>query len=147
MFPLPLVVTIVNSGRLRLYLACAHIICAVAISYAELLAAFQWAGQIFLVLSLAYHLRQDRSIRLRGDANGKFEVWWNGEWRVARLTASSVIWPGYTVLRYAFGSELRIRQLVVLPDCLSAVEFRRLRVWLRWRGNKHELMKQINPDQ
>jgi hypothetical protein len=147
MFTLPLVVTIGNSGWLRLYLACVHTVCAVAVLHAQLAPVFQWSGLIALVSSLVYHLRRDCVMHVRGHASGKFEVWLEGEWRVARLAASSVIWPSCTVLRYAVDSEHKIRQLVVMPDCLPEVEFRRFRVWLRWRGAKHPMDKPSNPDQ
>ncbi len=147
MFTLPLVVTIGNSDRLRLYLACAHTVCGVAVWHAQLAPVFQWTGVLVLVSSLAYHLLQDRGTQVRGHANGTFEVWLEGKWCAARLAASSVIWPSCVVLRYAVDSEHKIRQLVVMPDCLPEVEFRRFRVWLRWRGATHPMDKLGNPDQ
>lgn len=57
-----------------------------------------------------------------------------GAWKQARLLGSSCVSPRLTILDLAIaGARLR-RSLVVAPDSLQADDFRRLRVWLRWRG-------------
>jgi toxin CptA len=62
-----------------------------------------------------------------------------GRWREARLLGSSFVSPGLTIINLTVaGARLR-RSLVVAPDSLSTNEFRRLRVWLRWRGTPGEV--------
>jgi toxin CptA len=56
----------------------------------------------------------------------------SGRWTQAQVLGSSFVSPGLTILN------LRLAKahcsLVVAPDSLDADDFRRLRVWLRWRG-------------
>ncbi|MDP2787193.1 MAG: protein YgfX [Pseudomonadota bacterium] len=138
MFPLPLVVTIGNSRRLRFFLAAAHVCCAIAIFLAALAPYLQWAIMLLLVFSLAYYWRPDRDVRLRCDRDGNLEIWRDEQWRAENLAGSSVILPGCAVLRIATENRWLPRNLVVLADSLPADDFRRLRVWLRWRGNRPE---------
>jgi toxin CptA len=145
MFPLPLVVTIGDSLRLRLSLAAAHLSCAAAIFLAALPLSLQWASMALLVCSLIYYWRPTQDVRLRGGRDGKLEIWHQGQWHVARLAAASVILPGCTVLRVGIGNRPWRRNLVVLPDSLPADDFRRLRVWLRWRGSRPDAT--ATPDQ
>jgi toxin CptA len=135
MFPLPLVVTIGDSRRLRLFLATSHVCCAVAIFLAALPPLFQWAGMALLIFSLIYYWHPALEVRLRGDRDGNLEIWHDKQWRAVRLAGSSVVLPGCTVLRIASENRWLNRNLVVLPDSLPADDFRRLRVWLRWRGS------------
>jgi len=149
MFPLPLVVTIGDSWRLRLYLAAAHAGCAGAIFLAALAPLLQWAGMVLLSFSLVYYWRTARDVRLRGDRTGKLEIWHDQHWHAAWLAGSSVILPSCTVLRIASEHRWLNRNLVVLPDSLPADDFRRLRVWLRWRGNRPDATRAASgmPDQ
>jgi toxin CptA len=135
MFPLPLVVTIGTSRQLRLFLASLHVCCAVAIFLAALPPIFQLAGMVLLIFSLIHYWRPAQAVRLRGDRDGNLEIWHDTQWRAARLVGSSVVLPSCTVLRMAGEHRWLNRNLVVLPDSLPADEFRRLRVWLRWRGS------------
>jgi toxin CptA len=136
MFPLPLVVTIGASKQLRLFLAASHVACAAAIILAALDPALQWAGIALLCFSLAYYWRPTRSIRLRGDREGKLEIWQGDKWGEAHLAESSVTLPACTVIRIGSAGRQRRQGLIVLPDSLPAEDYRRLRVWLRWRGSK-----------
>jgi len=135
MFPLPLVVTIGNSQQLRLFVTTSHVCCAVAIYLAALPPLLQWAGMVLLICSLIYYWRQAESVRLRGDRDGNLEIWHDTQWQAVRLAGSSVVLPGCTVLRIASEHRWLNRNLLVLPDSLPADDFRRLRVWLRWRGS------------
>jgi len=135
MFPLPLIVTIGNSRRLRFFLATSHVCCAVAIFLAALPPLLQWAGMVMLICSLIYYWRPVQAIRLRGDRDGNLEIWHAKTWQKVRLAGSSVVLPGCTVLRITRGNQWLNRNLLVLPDSLPAEDFRRLRVWLRWRGS------------
>lgn len=136
LFPFPLVVTVGASRQLRLFLAAFHIACAAAIWLAALDPLLQWAGLILLCCSLAFYSRPAPDVRLRGDREGKLEIWQGEKWGEARLAESSVVLPGCTVMRLGFENRRRQHSLVVLPDSLPAEDYRRLRVWLRWRGSK-----------
>jgi toxin CptA len=136
-FPLPLVVETFGSRQLRLFLITAHIAGVFALFLAALPPVFQWSGAVMLTTSLLLHLRPHSGFRLRGDEEGKLMLWGQGKWQPTRISNSSVVLPFCVVLRLTFANQRRYRNLVVLPDSLPATDFRRLRVWLRWRL-KHE---------
>lgn len=136
LFPFPLVVTVGASRQLRLLLAAFHIVGAAAIMLAALDPLLQWAGMVLVCCSLAYYLRPVQNVRLRADREGKLEIWQGEKWSEARLAGSSVVLPGCTVMRVGIENRRRQHSLIVLPDSLPAEDYRRLRVWLRWRGSK-----------
>jgi toxin CptA len=145
MFPLPLVVTIGDSQRLRWSLAATHLCGAGAIFLAALPTDVQLTGLALLLFSLVYYWRPAPDVRLRGKPDGTLEIWRQEQWHVARLAATSVILPGCTVLRLGIGTGPWRRNLVVLPDSLPPDDFRRLRVWLRWRASRPDAT--AKPDQ
>jgi hypothetical protein len=55
------------------------------------------------------------------------------EAREASIQNGSVVFPKLIVLRLKFDGERTIRYLSLFPDQMSAEEFRRLNLWLRWR--------------
>lgn len=136
MLILPLIVTIHDSRRLRLGLMTIHLCCAAALFLAAIEPGIQFAGLAVLIFSMVYYWRPLPAIRIRGDADGIFYVWRQQKWQVTHLSATSVILPGCTLLRFTAENRWRTFNLVVLPDSLSNDEFRQLRVWLRWRGSK-----------
>jgi toxin CptA len=141
MFPLPLVVTVGNSRLLRFFLVAIHVCCAAAILLAALSPVARAAGLALLIFSLVYYWRPAPDVRLRGHGDGKLEIWRDQHWQVVRLASTSVIMPGCTVLHIPSGSRWQNSYLVVLPDSLPAEDFRRLRVWLRWRGGKPDTIR------
>jgi toxin CptA len=136
MLPLPLIVTIGKSRQLRLYLLAIHICAAAAVVLAAIKPLFQMAGVAVLLVSLIYYWRLAPEVRLRGDEEGNVQIWRGAKWHAVQLEASSVVLPGCTVLRIGTPNRWRKMNLLVLPDSLTADEFRHLRVWLRWRASK-----------
>ena len=102
-------------------------------------AAIASASLIFAFLAL-FHIRQQRKtfrldisgigkIRIRHDEDGHQAF--AAEWEIVRLTEASTLWPKLMFL--CLESELgRNTVLCVLPDCVSAAEFRALSVACRW---------------
>jgi toxin CptA len=70
---------------------------------------------------------------LRPDGSGAIENR-RGRWREVAVLGSSFVSPLLTILNLRVAGARGHRSLVVTPDALGADEFRRLRVWLRWRG-------------
>jgi len=134
LFPLPLVVVIGSSWQLRVYLALAHVAGVGAVFLAALPPLAKWSGLILTTISLLFHLRPRPRLRLRGNEEGAMEVWLEEKWQTANISSNSVVWPIGIVLRVAIANQRRYRNLLVLPDSMPASDFRRLRVWLRWRG-------------
>ena len=136
MFPLPLVVTLGDSRQMHITIAAAHFCSAIAILLAAIAPLYQGLGIVLLLLNLIYWRRPAQSARLRANRDGKLQFWHDKQWRTATLKDSSVILPFCTVLRIAVEKPRLHRTIVVMLDSLPADDFRRLRVWLRWRGNK-----------
>ena len=136
-FPLPLVIEIRDSRLLRLFLMNAHLAGIGALFFAALPPISQWSVAVLLTISLILHFRPRSNIRLRGDEEGKLKVWRQGKWQPTRIANSSVVWSFCVVLHLTIANQRRFRSLVILPDSLPETDFRRLRVWLRWRL-KHE---------
>lgn len=135
MFPLPLVVEVGDSRQRKRYLALLHCAAATGIVLAGLPLPAQAASCLTLGLSLAYYWRPTAPARLRCHRDGTLEIWHEADWRMARLDDASVIWPGFISLRHVLTQE-RGGTLLVLPDSMPAADFRRLRVWLRWRSER-----------
>jgi hypothetical protein len=142
MFPLPLVVEVGDSRLRKWYLTWLHSAAAVGVFLAGMPLPAQAASASALALSLAYYWRPTAPTRLRCHRDGTLEIWHEANWHAAGLEAASVIWPGFISLRHG-PSRRRARGLLVLPDSMPTADFRRLRVWLRWRSareaEKHPL--------
>jgi toxin CptA len=91
-----------------------------------------------LVFSLRSALGAWTGLELRPDGSAAVEDR-QGRWREVRILGSSFVSPVLTILNLAIAGERLRRSLVVAPDALAADEFRRLRVWLRWRRAPAEL--------
>lgn len=105
----------------------------------------QWLAAVLMPLLVAsawYTLRRDAlrmqpnslvAVRLHADGRYAFKV--RGEtWHQAALLGSSYVSPYLTVLNLRPEGSRFARHLVILPDAINAEDFRRLRVWLKWRG-------------
>ena len=58
----------------------------------------------------------------------------NGTRAVLTIQLDSTVFDQLIVLRLQIGEEKRIRHLTLLPDQMSAEQFRVLRLWLRWHA-------------
>lgn len=76
-------------------------------------------------------------IALRLDAEGRCEFKTRiGVWHEAALLGSSFVAPHLTVLNLKPAGGRLAKHLVILPDAVNAEDFRRLRMWLKWRCKK-----------
>lgn len=116
---------------------------AVALSWA---ASIPWwaslAVSLAVLASLAFCLRAHAlrngpravvGVELRLDGSGAIQDR-RGHWREVGVLGSTFVSPLLTVLNLRLSGAGGRRSLIVTPDALGADEFRRLRVWLRWRG-------------
>jgi toxin CptA len=58
----------------------------------------------------------------------------NGAWLECELLGSSYVSPGMTVVNLRARGWMGYRRVILVPDNVDADDFRRLRTWLRWRG-------------
>lgn len=125
-------------------LAAALIGTHVAAGALALAAPIRWewwlAIAIGVCVSLAHSLREQgwwsgagiARVELQADGNARL-VDRHGRMHEARLTRSTLVTPCLVILVLATARLRPARTLVVPADSLPSDDFRRLRVWLRWR--------------
>ena len=59
-----------------------------------------------------------------------------GEWLDCELLGASYVSPHMTVVNLRPRGSWRTRRVILVPDNVDAREFRRLRMWLRWKGGE-----------
>lgn len=57
-----------------------------------------------------------------------------GEWLDCEVLGSTYVSPRVTIVNLRPRLSWGTRRLILLPDNVDARDFRRLRVWLRWKG-------------
>ena len=132
-----------SSKRLALLLSVGHL---AAIALVWPLAVPLWLKlglSLALSLSLVFFIRRDAlliardsivTVDLYEDGSCALQTQ-AGEWQDCALLDSSVISPYLTILNLKSESRWQVRYATLLPDSLEAEDFRRLRVWLRWKRN------------
>lgn len=105
---------------------------------ALLLAALPlWLQGLGLVVLLLANLRGNGggALQLQCQADGSLSIQQTGEdWRPVTLLPGSMVNPWLTTIRYRGESGNKVGTLVLLPDSLDREDFRRLRVWLKWKA-------------
>lgn len=128
-----LILRVRPSRRYRWAHGVAHLLAAVALGWAALPLTVQCLG----LLALAGHLlwrRLPGERRLRCGDDGQLAVASGDTWQSVTLCPDSQVLPWLIVLRYRPAQARYARTLPILGDSLPPEDFRRLRVWLRWRA-------------
>lgn len=73
---------------------------------------------------VAVEIEEDRACRFQSKSQ---------EWTECFLLDSSFVTPNLTILNLKLRRKVYARHVVILPDSLAQDDFRKLRVWLRWR--------------
>ncbi len=69
-----------------------------------------------------------------------------GEWFDCELLGSSYVSPHMTVVNLRPRGWWLTRRVILVPDNVDARDFRRLRMWLRWKsGEGHETVQAVDP--
>lgn len=134
MFPLPLTVTLSPSRHLRWAILALHALALAATWLARLPAPLQPVLSGLLGMSVIGHwYRRQAPTSLRCGKDGQLSQRMGNEWTPVELAAPPIVMPTLTLLRLRVPGQKRPRPLLILPDSLPAQDFRRLRVWLRWK--------------
>lgn len=113
-----------------------------AIMLAALPAWAQWGGLALLGI-VAFRRRAQGALRLQCQADGGLSLMPEGVvWRPVALLPGSVVNPWLTVIRYRDETSNKTGSLLILPDSLDEDDFRRLRIWLKWKA-VFSLVRQI----
>lgn len=87
---------------------------------------------VSLAIALASAGRQPAALELREDGKASWKDR-SGAWHEARLGRNHFVSPVLVVLELAAGNR-GPKRVILLADSAEPDGFRRLRVWLRWRG-------------
>ena len=138
MYPSTLLVVVGDSRWRRRYLILAHLIGGGALLLAAIPAVAQWSGIVGLMLSLYFHIRPGRPLRLRCQQDGNLQIGVDAHhddaWQTVEVSGSSCISPSCVLLRFVQARERHCRNLLILPDSMPTTDFHQLRIWLRWRA-------------
>ena len=134
---LPITVKLRPSRNLVLLLIAAHLVALLAVTLIELLVWTKLALLLLIGISFWncrkfwYGARRINLLTLRDDGVLDYTRM-NGETGQASIHPQSTVTPSLTVI--LLRQEGRLEALVLLPDALDREDYRRLRLWLRWRS-------------
>lgn len=88
------------------------------------------------MMSLGVYLknRACKALKLRCRPAGALDLWVADDWEELHLLADTLVLPWCVVLSYQRLGWRRTETRVFLPDSLNGNDFRRFRVWLRYRA-------------
>jgi len=131
------------SVRLAVALCAGHLAAAGVLWLLPLPVLVKGAISLAVAVSLVYFLALDAALHaakaiveleLKDDGGIAFRTR-EGRWVDSELAASSYVSPGLTIVVLKPRGRGRARHVILLPDSVDARDFRRLRMWMRW---KHE---------
>jgi toxin CptA len=128
----PLTLSIRPSRRLRFAHGFLHGLAALAI----LVSGISDGLRIGLIaaLGVSYYLGRPEMapLGMRLERNGQLAVKRGEGWQSVELLPSTMVTPWLSVLHWREGG--RFRAFAILGDSLPAGDFRRLRIWLKWKA-------------
>ena len=129
-----LTLTVVPSKWLLACTLALHLLAGLAVFIADLAWLARFAVLLALGVSVVWILWLRRSINLRCEMDGTLLVCKGDGWKAAALLPGAVVSPLMIVLRIRMESRRVAQSFIILTDSLEAEDFRRLRVWLRWKA-------------
>jgi toxin CptA len=61
-----------------------------------------------------------------------------GDWFDCELLGSSYVSPQMTVVNLRLQGSWRTRRVILVPDNVDPRDFRRLRIWMRWKSGEEQ---------
>lgn len=106
-------------------------------AWAKIIAATILLVHLLLVVRRqALLLAADSSIAIEISADNRFSVQTRtGGWSEYEVLGSTYAMPYLTVLNLRQRDSRALNRITLFPDSLHADDFRKLRVWLRWKGD------------
>jgi toxin CptA len=136
-----LLIRLQPSYYLALLLSFAHAAAGLVLWPLALPLGMKVAIAILLIASLIYYLRKD-ALLIAHDAVVALTltnemscilITRSGQSAACSLSDSTFVAPYLTVINLQPVERFFMRSVVILPDSMDAEEFRRLRIWLRWK--------------
>jgi toxin CptA len=138
-----LVQTIAVSPSVRLAVAvcAAHLITAGLVWLVPVPALGKGVATLAIAFSLIYFLARDVALHAASaivalglkDGGGIAFRTRDGTWVEGELSGSSYVSPALTIVVLQPRGRRRTRRAIILPDSVDARDFRRLRIWMRWK--------------
>jgi toxin CptA len=131
------------SVRLAVALCAVHLAAAILLWLLPVAVLLKGAATLAIAFSLVYFLARDATLHAAKavvelelkDGGGIAFRTREGSWVESELAASSYVSPALTIVVLRPRGKAGTRRVVLLPDSVDARDFRRLRMWMRW---KHE---------
>ncbi len=129
------------SWWLAAILAAGHIGVAALILILEISVVWRVVVLVVLLASWIYEVRMaallraaDAVIALKITPDNALSIQLrNSAWHDCEVLGSTCVTAGLTVINLRQAGRRRLRNVVLLPDSMPPDDYRRLRVWLRWR--------------
>jgi toxin CptA len=133
-------VSISPSVRLAVALCVAHLAAAGLLWLIPVPELAKGAATLAIAFSLVYFLSRDAALHaanaivaLELKSGGISYRTRDGNWVESELSDSSYVSPAVTIVALKPRGKGRTRRAILLPDSVDARDFRRLRMWMRWK--------------
>jgi len=134
-------ISITPSVRLAVALCVAHLAAAGLLWLVPIPALGKGVFTLCIAVSLVYFLARDAALHaanaivgleLKSGGGISFQTR-DGKWMNCELSGSSYVSPRLTVVNLQPRGKGRARHVILLPDSVDPRDFRRLRMWMRWK--------------
>jgi len=114
-----------------------HMLAVMALSLAEISWPYRVPIFIAVATSMGVYLatRPRHKVKLRCRADGCLDLGTAEEWVEIKLLPDTLVLPWCGILRYQRPERRRPETCVSLLDSLNGDDFRRIRVWLKYRAS------------
>jgi toxin CptA len=135
-------ISISPSVRLAAALCGVHLAAAGLLWLVPVPALAKGAATLAVAFSLVYFLARDAALHaasaivaleLKSGGGISFRTR-EGSWVESELSDSSYVSPALTIVALKPRGTGRTRRAIILPDSVDARDFRRLRMWMRWKN-------------
>lgn len=135
-------ISISPSVRLATALCVAHLAAAGLLWLVPIPALGKGAFTLAIAVSLVYFLARDAALHaanaivaleLKNGGGISFHTR-DGGWVDCELAGSSYVSPRLTIVNLRPRGKRRTRHVILLPDNVDPRDFRRLRMWMRWKN-------------
>jgi toxin CptA len=135
-------ISISPSVRLAVALCVAHLAAAGLLWLVPIPALGKGAFTLGIAVSLVYFLARDAALHaanaivaleLKSGGGISFHTR-DGKWVDCELSGSSYVSPGLTIVNLLPRGRRRTRHVILVPDNVDPRDFRRLRMWMRWKS-------------
>lgn len=130
------------SVRLAIALCAVHLVAAGLLWIVPIPVLGKGAFTLAIAVSLVYFLARDAALHAANaivalelkDGGGISFHTRDGGWADCELSGSSYVSPRLTIVNLRPRGKGRTRRVILVPDNVDPRDFRRLRMWMRWKS-------------